>query len=62
MEASIGGGIYHLDYDMFLNRQDGLLYGRRSRTFYGIDQAALSLPYRFGIGSRRQAQKKGGEL
>ncbi|MDE5874763.1 MAG: DUF3575 domain-containing protein, partial [Muribaculaceae bacterium] len=62
MEASIGGGIYHLDYDMFLNRQDGLLYGRRSRTFYGIDQAALSLTYRFGLGKRRTAEKKGGEL
>ncbi|MDE5975852.1 MAG: DUF3575 domain-containing protein, partial [Muribaculaceae bacterium] len=62
MEASIGGGIYHLDYDMFLNRQDGLLYGRRSRTFYGIDQAALSLTYRFGLGKRRTAEKKGGGI
>ncbi len=60
MEASIGGGVYHLDYDVFLNRQNGLLYDRRKRTFFGVDQVALSLTYRFGLGNRCHAEKKGG--
>lgn len=54
MELSVGFGIYHLDYDMFLNVRDGLLAGRRQRTFYGIDNAALSICYMFDV------KKKGG--
>ena len=60
MEASLGGGIYRLDYDLFRNETNGLLTGRRKRTFYGIDQASLSLIYRFGV--TRHAEKKGDGL
>lgn len=55
MEASVGAGIYRLDYDIFNNVPNGLITGRRQRTFYGIDHAALSFSYSFGVG------KKGGE-
>lgn len=48
MEAGVGAGIYHLDYDVFLNRHNGLIVERKKRTFFGIDQAALSLVYNFG--------------
>lgn len=56
MEASLGFGIYKLDYDLFQNHVNGLLVGRRQRTFYGIDQATFTISYRFDLG-----KKKGGE-
>lgn len=49
LEASIGYGIYRLDYDTFLNSHNGALTGRRQRTFYGIDNAAISLCYTFSL-------------
>lgn len=52
MEAALGFGIYKLDYDIFQNSPHtdyGYLLGRRKRTFYGIDQAALSFCYSFGL-------------
>ena len=54
LECSIGFGIYALDYDMFVNKANGLLAGRKKRTFYGIDNAALSVCYMFDV------RKKGG--
>lgn len=55
MEASVGAGIYKLDYDIFQNHHNGLIIDRRRRTFYGIDQAAFTISYRFDI------SRKGGE-
>lgn len=52
MEAAIGGGVYRLDYDIFMNTphtNQGYLVGREKRTFYGIDQAAFSICYSFGL-------------
>lgn len=57
MEVALGGGVYHLDYDIFLNKHNinsGYLIGRRKRTFYCLDQAALTFSYSFGL------RKKGG--
>lgn len=54
MEASIGAGIYRLDYDVFRNHHNGLIIDRRQRTFYGIDQAAFTVSYRFDL------KRKGG--
>lgn len=48
-EASVGGGIYHLDYDIFDNNANGLLVNRRHRTFYGLDNVSFSLCYSFDI-------------
>lgn len=62
MEATIGAGIYKLDYDLFENRYNGLLTGRRQRTFFGIDQAALTISYRFDLDKRPSVPaQKGGE-
>ncbi len=55
MEFSVGFGIYHLDYDLFINERNGFLADRRHRTFYGIDNAALSICYMFDV------KKKGGK-
>lgn len=49
MEASLGAGVYRLDYDVFENRHNGLVTDRRKRTFYGIDQAAFTISYRFDL-------------
>lgn len=54
MEVSVGAGAWKLDYDIFVNEQNGKLTGRRKRMMYGIDNAALSICYHFGLG------KKGG--
>ena len=56
IEASVGAGIYHLDYSIFENIHNGLIVGRRIRTFYGIDQAALSFVYSFGV-QRKEVKK-----
>ena len=55
MEFSLGCGIYHLNYDIFHNEPNGQLVGSRQRTFYGIDQVAVSFAYRFDW------KKKGGK-
>lgn len=49
MEASLGAGVYRLDYDVFTNRHNGLIEDRRRRTFVGIDNVALSFCYRFDM-------------
>ena len=58
MEAAVGAGVYHLDYDIFDNTDQtkhGYLLGRRKRTFFGLDQAAFTISYSFGL------RKKGGK-
>lgn len=55
LETVLGAGIYRLDYDEFTNCIDGPLLGRRQRTFYGLDNVAVNLCYRFDID-----RKKGG--
>lgn len=54
MEFSLGAGAYGLHYDIFHNEPNGQLVDTRKRTFYGIDQAAISFAYRFDL-------KKGGK-
>lgn len=54
MEVSVGAGAYKLDYDVFMNEPNGIRIDRRKRMFYGIDNAALSICYHFGL------RKKGG--
>lgn len=52
MEVAVGGGVYRLDYDIFANTpktSHGYLVGRRKRTFFGVDQAAFSISYSFGL-------------
>lgn len=47
MEFSIGGGVYPVHYDRFHNVNDGLLFDSKKTTFIGVDNAAVSLVYRF---------------
>ena len=54
MEFSLGGGVYKLHYDVFHNHHNGQMTDIRKRTFYGIDNVAVSFAYRFDL------KKKGG--
>ena len=47
MEFALGAGTCKLHYDMFYNEANGPLVDTRKRTFYGIDQVAITFAYRF---------------
>lgn len=53
LECQLGVGVYHLKYNRFENRPGGQLVDTRSRTFFGIDNAAISLVYNFNPRPRR---------
>lgn len=57
-EFSAGYGIYHLDYDKFQNSPNGLLVGHNKRMFYGIDNVAVTLSYRFNMTRKRKGGDK----
>lgn len=53
VEFSVGAGIYSLRYDKFRNTprtKDGLLVEGVKKTYWGIDQAAVSFSYTIGLG------------
>ena len=54
MEFALGAGAYKLHYDIFHNGHNGQRVDTRKRTFFGIDQVAVSFAYRFDL-------KKGGK-
>lgn len=54
LEFSLGAGIYDAKYDRFYNERNGPYEGTYHKTFIGIDHAAVTLSYRFGIGRRRE--------
>ena len=55
MEFSVGGGVYDSHYDKFRNEENGLLVSTEKKTWYGVDQASISLVYSFNL------KKKGGD-
>ena len=57
VEFSLGAGVYSRHYDKFHNTpdtKDGLMVGSIRKTYWGIDQAAVSFSYSFDL------KKKGG--
>ncbi len=54
MEFSIGAGAYSLHYDKFRNHNNGMLIDTEKKTYFGIDQASISLSYTFNL------KRKGG--
>ena len=56
MEAAVGAGVYKLDYSVFQNIHNGLIIDRRKKTWFGVDQAALSFEYSFGV-QRKEVKK-----
>lgn len=58
VEFSLGAGVYSRHYDKFHNTprtKDGLMIESIKKTYWGIDQAAVSLSYSFDL------KKKGGK-
>ena len=47
LQAQVGAGVYRLDYNRFENRPDGAPVDRRRRTFFGLDNAAVSVVFNF---------------
>mgnify|MGYP003288544551 FL=1 len=59
LEMQLGAGAYKLHYDKFFNTnntKDGLLVENIKKTYWGLDQAAVSLSYSFDL------KKKGVKL
>ncbi len=48
LEMGIGGGVLPLHYDMYYNMHNGRLAGEDRYTYWGVDQAFISLTYRLG--------------
>lgn len=58
VEFSLGTGVYPLHYDKFRNTpntKDGLLIESIRKTYWGVDQIAVSFSYMFDL------KKKGGK-
>lgn len=53
LELAAGYGVYRLKYDVFHNEPNGRLARTESRTFYGIDNAAVTIAYRFNLNRRK---------
>lgn len=54
LEFGLGGGFLPLHYDYYYNIPDGRLAGEDTRTYWGVDQAFVSLTYRLGQLKLRQ--------
>ena len=54
IEFSAGGGAYSRHYDRFYNVNNGKLADTYSDTYWGLDNASISISYRFGLKERRK--------
>lgn len=45
LEFSLGAGVYSLRYDKFRNNSDGLFVSTNKKTYFGLDQAAITIAY-----------------
>ena len=52
-EFTLGAGVYRLHYDTFYNVNDGKLIGTYKKTYWGIDNAAVNISYRFNLNKRK---------
>ena len=54
IEFTLGAGVYGLHYDRFYNVKDGKLIDTNRRTYWGIDNAAVNISYRFDLKKRKR--------
>ena len=54
MELTAGAGCYRLKYDTFHNEVNGAMVSTTSRTFFGVDNAAVTFIYRFDLKRKRR--------
>ncbi|MBQ2858625.1 MAG: DUF3575 domain-containing protein, partial [Bacteroidaceae bacterium] len=55
LEFTLGAGVYASHYDRFYNEPNGRLEGDYKKTFFGLDNVAVTIAYRFDL------NKKGGK-
>ncbi len=53
VEFTLGAGVYDVYYDRFYNEKNGPKEGTYHTTFIGIDNAAVTFSYSFGLKKRR---------
>lgn len=54
MEFSLGAGVYKLHYDKFRNEYNGAYDSSVKKTFFGIDNVAVSFSYMFDLKNKRR--------
>ena len=54
MEFLVGAGCYKLHYDTFYNVENGRLFGTHKKTYWGLDNAAININYRFDYKKKQQ--------
>ena len=54
IEFAIGAGVYKLHYDTFYNVENGKLLDTYQKTYWGIDNAAINISYRFDLKKRKK--------
>lgn len=54
IEFVVGAGAYSLHYDTFYNVKNGRLIGTHRKTYWGLDNAAVNISYRFDINKRKR--------
>lgn len=57
LEFTIGAGVYSLHYDRFANEPNGQLVCTRKKTYFGLDQAAVTLAYSFDLNQLKGGRK-----
>lgn len=57
LEFSLGAGVYSAHYDRFVNEPNGQLVDTHKKTWFGIDQAAVSVVYRFNLNKQKGGQR-----
>lgn len=65
IEFAAGAGVYKLDYSKFHNTpdvKDGQWYDRKKKTWFGLDQLAVTIAYRFPLTKYQKTYLKGGGL
>ncbi len=48
-EFILGSGVYNLHYDIFHNDTNGKFIDKQRKTYFGIDNAAVNISYRFDL-------------
>ena len=54
LEFTVGAGVYDLHYDRFYNVENGRLVDTSRKTYWGIDNAAINISYRFDLKKRNK--------
>lgn len=54
LEFVLGAGVYNMHYDTFYNVKNGKYIATHKKTYWGLDNAAINLTYRFGIKKQKK--------